>query len=64
MFNIEHNANNTFDQNRIYIAAQTGFKKSFSLEVGYMKAYQKKSNGYEYLDRKIIRVTLFQKLNL
>lgn len=46
MFNIEHNANNTFDQNRIYIAAQTGFKKLFSLEVGYINAYQHTLNGF------------------
>lgn len=65
MFNIDHNAvYNTFDQNRIYIASQMGFSKSFSLEVGYLKAFQQKPNGYEYLDRDIIRITLFQKLNL
>ena len=65
MFNIDHNAvYNTFDQNRIYIAGQMGFNKSLSLEVGYMKAFQQRPNGYEYLDRDIIRITLFQKLNL
>jgi hypothetical protein len=65
MFNIDHNTvYNTFDQNRIYIAGQMGFNKSLSLEVGYMKAFQQKPNGYEYLDRNTIRITLFQKLNL
>ncbi|WP_264565333.1 DUF2490 domain-containing protein [Flavobacterium sp. N3904] len=65
MFNIDHNVvYNTFDQNRIYIAGQMGFNKSLSLELGYMKAFQQRPNGYEYLDRDIIRITFYQKLNL
>jgi len=65
IFNVDHNVvYNTFDQNRIYIAGQMGFNKSLSLELGYMKSFQQKNNGYEYLNRDIVRITLFQKLNL
>jgi hypothetical protein len=65
MFNIGHNVTyNTFDQNRIYIAGQMAFNPTFFLELGYMKAFQQRTTGYEYLNRDTIRITLYQKLNL
>ena len=65
MYNLNRKSGNTyFEQNRYYIAAQTGFNKSLSLEVGYMNSYQLRPNGYQFLDRDIIRVTLLQRLKI
>ena len=56
--------NNTFDQNRIYAALQYGISKSVSLELGYLKSFQKRASGVDYFDRDIIRFTVFHKISL
>lgn len=55
---------NTFDQNRIYAAAQYGINKNIALELGYLKSFQQRPSGVDYYDRDIIRFTFFHKINL
>ncbi|REG98658.1 DUF2490 domain-containing protein [Flavobacterium aquicola] len=55
---------NTFDQNRIYGAAQYGINKNIALELGYLKSFQQRASGVDYYDRDIIRFTFYHKINL
>jgi Protein of unknown function (DUF2490) len=55
---------NTFDQNRIYAAVQYGFNPSLSLELGYLNSYQQRSNGTDYFDRDIIRVSFLKTIKI
>lgn len=65
MYNLNRKSGDTyFEQNRCFIAVQTGFNKSLSFEVGYMNSYQLRPNGFQYLDKDIIRVTLLQRLKI
>jgi hypothetical protein len=50
-----------FDQNRIYVAIEKKFSKVFSLEIGYLKLYQFRSES-AYGDRDILRSTFYLKL--
>lgn len=50
-----------FDQNRIYVAIEKKFSKVFSLEIGYLKLYQFRSES-AYFDRDILRSTFYLKL--
>ena len=55
---------NTFDQNRIYGALNYSFKPSFSIELGYMNWYQQRSNGVDFYNRNIFRLSLFHQISL
>lgn len=55
---------NTFDQNRIYAAIQYGINKNIALELGYLNSFQRRANGIDYLNRDIIRFSIFHKLNI
>ncbi len=55
---------NTFDQNRIYVALQYGFNKNVALELGYLHSFQQRASGVDYFNRDIIRFTFYHKINL
>ena len=49
-----------FDQNRIYGSLEYKFNKGLSLEMGYLKVYQKRANNKGYFDRDNLRVTVYK----
>ncbi len=49
-----------FDQNRIYGSLEYKFNKGLSLEIGYLKVYQKRANNKGYFDRDNLRVTVYK----
>ncbi len=49
-----------FDQNRIYGSVTYSFLKNLSLEMGYLKIYQKRANNKGYFDRDNLRVTIYK----
>jgi Protein of unknown function (DUF2490) len=49
-----------FDQNRLYSGVEYKFSKDLSLELGYLKAYQKRANNKGYYDRDNLRVTMYK----
>ena len=49
-----------FDQNRIYGGVEYKFNKSLSLEMGYLKVYQKRANNKGYFNRDNLRVTVYK----
>jgi Protein of unknown function (DUF2490) len=53
-----------FDQNRIYGGVEYRFLKDLSLEIGYLKAYQKRANNKGYYDRDNLRVTIYKDFSL
>ncbi len=53
-----------FDQNRIYGGFEYKFRKDVSLELGYLKLYQKRANNKGFYDRDNLRVTLFKDFNI
>jgi Protein of unknown function (DUF2490) len=53
---------NSFDQNRVYLAAEFQFSK-WSVELGYLNLYQSASGG-DYFARDIMRWTVFHRLSL
>ncbi len=55
---------NTFDQNRYFIGFNYSFSKRSDLEIGYMNWFQERSDGTDYLNRNLIRITYFQNLVL
>lgn len=55
---------NHFDQNRVYIGLEQGLHKNFSVELGYFHWYQQRSNGYQFFDRDIVRLTIHHKFKL
>jgi len=55
---------NQFDQNRIYIAIQQDFNKNIALELGYLKIYQQKAVGNQFLNRDIFRLSLYHRLRI
>jgi hypothetical protein len=55
--------NNTFDQNRLYFALNYKISNKFSIETGYLNSFQQQTSGDEYLNRNILRLTLFQKID-
>jgi hypothetical protein len=54
---------NSFDQNRVYLAAEFQFNKKWSVELGYLNLYQSASGG-DYFARDIMRWTVFHRLSL
>ncbi|TDE42933.1 DUF2490 domain-containing protein [Flavobacterium rhamnosiphilum] len=55
---------NTFDQNRIYAAVQYGINKNIALELGYLNSFQQRTNGIDYFNRDIIRLSIFHKIKV
>ena len=55
---------NTFDQNRLYIGIETQISKNISAELGYMRLFQQRNKGNEYLLRNNFRFTLYHRINL
>jgi hypothetical protein len=49
-----------FDQNRVYGGIEYKILKDLSLEMGYLKAYQKRANNKGYYDRDNLRVTVYK----
>jgi hypothetical protein len=65
MFNAGRNiVHNKFDQNRIYFSVDQGIKPNVSVELGYIRWYQKRASGVEYFDRDIFRLSIHHKINL
>jgi hypothetical protein len=53
---------NQFDQNRIYIGIQQKLNKNVALELGYLKLHQQKASGNQFLNRDIVRLSLYHRL--
>ena len=49
-----------FDQNRIYGGFEYKFAKTASIELGYLKLYQKRSGGKGFYDRDNLRLTVYK----
>jgi hypothetical protein len=49
-----------FDQYRYYGAIEYKFLKDLSLEMGYLKVYQKRASNNGYFDRDNLRVTVYK----
>jgi Protein of unknown function (DUF2490) len=49
-----------FDQNRYYGSVTYQILKDLSVEMGYLKVYQKRANNKGYYDRDNLRVTLYK----
>ncbi len=63
MFNCGKNiVYNQFDQNRFYLGIEQVINKNISAELGGMYLFQKRSSGYQFFDRDIIRFTIYHKL--
>jgi hypothetical protein len=54
---------NTFDQNRAYIALNYGISNNFQAELGYMNYFQQRSSGTQYYQRNIARLTVYHTIN-
>ena len=64
MLNIGHSVvNNTFDQNRLYVALNYGISNHFQVELGYMNYFQERSSGTQYYERDIARLTIYHSIN-
>lgn len=53
-----------FDQNRIYGGFEYRISKDVSLELGYMKLYQKRANNKGFYDRDNLRMTVYKDFNI
>jgi len=51
---------NTFDQNRIYVALNYKVSPKLSFETGYLNSFQQQPSGDDFLNRNILRLTIFQ----
>ncbi len=49
-----------FDQNRLYSGIEYKILKDLSIEMGYLKVYQKRANNKGYFDRDNLRVTVYK----
>jgi hypothetical protein len=54
---------NTFDANRLYLAAAYKAFKPLTVELGFLKSIQQAKDGITYVDRNNIRFTIFHTLN-
>ena len=54
---------NTFDQNRFYVALNYGISRSFQAELGYMDYFQERSSGTQYYQRNIARLTIYHNID-
>ncbi len=50
---------NTFDQNRIFIGIKQKITNSLSFDVGYMRVFQQKSNGINYMQSNTARLFFY-----
>ena len=57
---VMYHINDDFDQNRVFAGFEYRFDKHTSLELGYLKVYQKRSGGKGYYDRDNLRVTFYK----
>lgn len=65
MFNIGSKmVNNTFDQNRVYLAVNYRWNNSFAFEVGYMNWFQQQKTGIDFYNRDILRLSIFHTIEL
>jgi hypothetical protein len=55
---------NTFDQDRIYFAIDHNLSKKFTLETGYIYIYQQRFGKDEFLQRNVLRLSIFHKFSL
>jgi hypothetical protein len=55
---------NTFDQNRIYAAIHYGLNSHLAFELGYLNSFQRRTNGTDYFNRDIIRLSVFHKIKI
>ena len=63
MLNLGHAiVNNFFDQNRLYVGMNYGISPSVQAELGYVNSFQQKKTGYDYVDRDVIRLTVYHTL--
>ena len=51
---------NDFDQNRLYSGFEYKFAKTASIELGYLKLYQKRSGGKGFYNRDNLRLTIYK----
>lgn len=51
-----------FDQNRLYLSAEYAFSKEISVELGYIRSYQKRNSGT--VDQDILRFTIYNRFSL
>jgi hypothetical protein len=49
---------NFFDQIRFYLGLNYQVSRPWAIELGYMKSFQQRESGYQYLDRDIVRIAL------
>lgn len=64
LLNLGHSVvNNTFDQNRLYVALNYELSKAFQVELGYMDYFQQRSSGNQYYQRDIARLTIYHSVN-
>ncbi len=56
--------NNVFDNNNIYAGLQFEITPNIAFELGFLKRFQQENTAGSYLERDIIRLTLFHKINL
>lgn len=65
MFNLGSKmVNNTFDQNRVYLAVNYRWNNSFAFEVGYMNWFQQQKTGIDFYNRDILRLSIFHTIEL
>jgi hypothetical protein len=65
MFNLGSKmVNNTFDQNRVYLAVNYRWNSSFAFEVGYMNWFQQQKTGIDFYDRDILRLSIYHTIEL
>lgn len=66
MFNAGKNiVYNQFDQNRVYLGLEQGLMPNISLELGYLKWFQRRPKpAEEYFDRDIVRLAIHHKIKL
>jgi hypothetical protein len=55
---------NQFDQNRVYVGVEQGISKSMSIDFGYLYWFQQRATGNQFIDRDIIRLTLYHKIKI
>ena len=56
--------NNVFDNYNIYAGLQFEITPSTALEIGFLKRFQQANAPDKYLERDILRITLFHKIKL
>jgi len=60
----EKDCENTFDQNRIYLAVNYKLNTSFAFELGYMNWFQQQKSGVDFYNRDILRLSIIHSIDL